>query len=201
MQSIGHFFQGLSGCHRWESYPECSVCIQTSITQELQRFYISGLFIHLQLFSLAPLCSHRMGRICHWCMHLWRCLCAHDLNIPAGKYYLADAGFPHCLKLLMPYQGVWYHLAEWGCANIRCVSSYYIPVYNTEAIQDHEIKKYHITYNIRVAELLCQGQSKEQKGLGFNLCVVPSLLDRCPRFRMGKWKEIKSELLLDEKVK
>jgi hypothetical protein len=43
----------------------------------------------------------------------------HDLEIPAGKYYLADAGYPLCPQLLVPYRNVCYHLAEWGRANIR----------------------------------------------------------------------------------
>jgi hypothetical protein len=42
-----------------------------------------------------------------------------DLNIPNGKYYLADAGFPGCAELLIPYRGVRYHLAEWGRAGVR----------------------------------------------------------------------------------
>jgi hypothetical protein len=37
-----------------------------------------------------------------------------DLTIPAGRYYLADAGFGACDALLVPYQGVCYHLAEWA---------------------------------------------------------------------------------------
>src|SRR5713226_8408900 len=32
-----------------------------------------------------------------------------DLPIPAGKYYLADAGFPIIPSLLISYQGVHYH--------------------------------------------------------------------------------------------
>jgi hypothetical protein len=40
-----------------------------------------------------------------------------DFNIPEGKYYLADAGFGSCDELLVPFQGVRYHLAEWGHAN------------------------------------------------------------------------------------
>jgi DDE superfamily endonuclease len=47
--------------------------------------------------------------------------CAYDLEIPAGKYYLADGGYPLCDKLLVPYRGVRYHLAEWGRANVRYV--------------------------------------------------------------------------------
>jgi hypothetical protein len=65
---------------------------------------------------------------------------AHDLHIPAGKYYIADAGFPHCPELLVPYRSIRYHLAEWGRANVRCVSNY-ILAYNAEIIQDHRIKK------------------------------------------------------------
>lgn len=38
----------------------------------------------------------------------------HDLFIPEGKYYLADAGFPICDSLLVPYRGKRYHLKEWG---------------------------------------------------------------------------------------
>ena len=43
-----------------------------------------------------------------------------DLHIPAGKYYLADAGFPICDALVIPKRGVRYHLAEWGRAQQRC---------------------------------------------------------------------------------
>ncbi|RXW11522.1 hypothetical protein EST38_g14334 [Candolleomyces aberdarensis] len=42
-----------------------------------------------------------------------------DFTIPPGKHYLADAGFPACDALLVPYRGVRYHLAEWGRAGIR----------------------------------------------------------------------------------
>jgi hypothetical protein len=44
---------------------------------------------------------------------------SYDLQIPAGKYYLADAGFPLCPQLLVPYRNVRYHLAEWGRVNVR----------------------------------------------------------------------------------
>ena len=43
----------------------------------------------------------------------------HDLAIPAGKYYLADAGFPACDELLVPYRNIRYHLVEWGRANLQ----------------------------------------------------------------------------------
>jgi hypothetical protein len=51
--------------------------------------------------------------------------CSQDLLIPNGKYYLADAGFPSCKQLLIPYRGPRYHLAEWGRASVRQVSSHY----------------------------------------------------------------------------
>ena len=46
---------------------------------------------------------------------------SNGLEIPEGKYYLADAGFPSCDQLLIPYRAVRYHLAEWGRANTRYV--------------------------------------------------------------------------------
>jgi hypothetical protein len=45
--------------------------------------------------------------------------CQKGLNVPAGKYLLADAGFPLCLELLIPFRNVRYHLAEWGSARLR----------------------------------------------------------------------------------
>ena len=41
-----------------------------------------------------------------------------DLPMLLGKYYLEDTGFPICETLLIPYQGVCYHLVEWGCARL-----------------------------------------------------------------------------------
>jgi hypothetical protein len=42
-----------------------------------------------------------------------------DFPVPAGKCYLADAGFGICDALLVPYRQVRYHLAEWARANKR----------------------------------------------------------------------------------
>jgi hypothetical protein len=42
-----------------------------------------------------------------------------DLARPEGKYYLADAGFPVCEELLVPYRGVRYHLSESGDPELR----------------------------------------------------------------------------------
>ena len=44
-----------------------------------------------------------------------------DLIVPLGYYLLAEAGFPHCKELLIPYQGKCYHLQEWGRANLKPV--------------------------------------------------------------------------------
>jgi hypothetical protein len=52
-----------------------------------------------------------------------------DLVIPEGKYYLADAGFPSCNQLLVPYRGVRYHLAEWGRAALRYVNLQYMRIH------------------------------------------------------------------------
>ena len=43
---------------------------------------------------------------------------AHQINfyIPKEKYYLANASFALLEALLIPYQNVCYHLAEWGRA-------------------------------------------------------------------------------------
>jgi DDE superfamily endonuclease len=44
-----------------------------------------------------------------------------DFGIRPGKFYLADAGFPACDTLLVPYRGVRYHLKEWGRVSRRSV--------------------------------------------------------------------------------
>ena len=41
-----------------------------------------------------------------------------DFAVRPSKYFLADAGFPACSALLVPYRGVWYHLKEWGQVNV-----------------------------------------------------------------------------------
>lgn len=39
------------------------------------------------------------------------------LSLDEGNFYLADAGFPLCNMLLIPYWGVRYHLKEWSQDN------------------------------------------------------------------------------------
>jgi len=42
-----------------------------------------------------------------------------SISQQVDRYYLADAGFPICDALIIPKQGVHYHLAEWGRAQQR----------------------------------------------------------------------------------
>ena len=50
--------------------------------------------------------------------HVYDDAIATDLQIPPGRYLLADAGYPLRQDLLVPFRGVQYHLAEWGCASV-----------------------------------------------------------------------------------
>lgn len=52
---------------------------------------------------------------------VWADALAKGFSVPAGFYYLADAGYPHCPELLVPFRGVRYHLQEWGAAGVRYV--------------------------------------------------------------------------------
>ena len=52
---------------------------------------------------------------------VWADALARGFSEPEGFYYLADAGFPHCKELLIPFPGVRYHLQEWGAAGVRYV--------------------------------------------------------------------------------
>ena len=49
---------------------------------------------------------------------MWHEAHSDDLAIPEGKYLLADAGFSLSGTLLVPYQGVRYHLKEWRQAEL-----------------------------------------------------------------------------------
>jgi hypothetical protein len=59
---------------------------------------------------------------------VWEDALSTDLTVPDGKYYLADAGYPSCKELLIPYRGVRYHLAEWGRANLRFLFLFFIQI-------------------------------------------------------------------------
>ena len=53
---------------------------------------------------------------------VWADALAKGFSVPEGFYYLADAGYPHCKELLVPFRGVWYHLQEWGAAGVQYVT-------------------------------------------------------------------------------
>ena len=48
----------------------------------------------------------------------------HSLAIPLGTYFLADAGFPTCAGLIIPFKRERYHLKEWARAPERFVMSF-----------------------------------------------------------------------------
>lgn len=48
-------------------------------------------------------------------------LAGGDFDIPDGKYYLGDGGYPGGRYILIPYREIRYHLAEWGQAKVRYV--------------------------------------------------------------------------------
>src|SRR5882724_9586980 len=50
----------------------------------------------------------------------------HDLVIPAGKYYLEDAGYPICDALMVPFRGVRYHLREWESSGLQYVNFFFL---------------------------------------------------------------------------
>jgi len=46
-----------------------------------------------------------------------KAISSFGLEIPRGKYYLADAGFAMVPGMLIPFRGVRYHLREWAQGN------------------------------------------------------------------------------------
>lgn len=54
---------------------------------------------------------------------VWADALMKGFSVPGGFYYLADAGYPHCEQLLVPFRSVRYHLQEWGAAGVRYVLS------------------------------------------------------------------------------
>ncbi|KAL8553738.1 hypothetical protein ACS0TY_002143 [Phlomoides rotata] len=49
----------------------------------------------------------------------------NGLNIPRGKYYLCDNGYPNCEGFLTPYKGVRYHLNEWTSRRPQTYQEYF----------------------------------------------------------------------------
>ena len=56
--------------------------------------------------------------------HVYDDALSRGFRVPYGKYLLDDLGYPSQPTLLVPYRGVRYHLAEWGCAGVRYGSSF-----------------------------------------------------------------------------
>lgn len=55
---------------------------------------------------------------------VWEAALDCGFDIPNGYYYLADSGYPGDPRLLLPYRGVRYHLAEWSRASEKYVTKY-----------------------------------------------------------------------------
>jgi hypothetical protein len=88
-----------------------------------------------------------------------------DLTIPVGKYFLADAGFPICEGLLIPYRGVCHHLQVWGGANLQYICILFllaIPCIITLIISPSDAEE---LFNLRYANDF----------LEFSKLVLPSL--------------------------
>ena len=53
---------------------------------------------------------------------VWEAALDCGFNIPNGYYYLADAGYPGDPRVMLPYRGIRYHLAEWSRASQKYVA-------------------------------------------------------------------------------
>jgi hypothetical protein len=79
-----------------------------------------------------------------------------NLTVPAGKYFLADAGFGGCDVLLVPYRGERYHLKEWGKVSLRSVYMYY-PNLILHAFTGQKIIKSYLIYDMHRLGMLLSG--------------------------------------------
>lgn len=52
---------------------------------------------------------------------VWADALEKGFSVPTGFYYLADAGYPHCKELIVPFRGVRYHLQDWDAVGVRYV--------------------------------------------------------------------------------
>ena len=107
MQSIGYFSRivwVLDGSHIHSAVPAFKWALHRNC-----KGFISHNCLFICKFSLWFLYAVTGWKESATDACIYEDACAHDLNIPAGKYYLADAGFPHCPELLVPYWGVQYH--------------------------------------------------------------------------------------------
>ena len=73
--------------------------------------------------------------------------CVHDLELPDGKYYLADAGYPICDALLVPFHGVRYHPGVGKLWFEVCLDYYFQTYYNPDLLDRPQ--NYKELYNLR----------------------------------------------------
>ena len=90
-----------------------------------QKGYISQNCLFACLFSLQFCYALTGWKDSATDVQLWDNAINDDLVVPKGKYYLADAGSAACDQFLLPYQGMCCHLAEWGCANLQYMASFF----------------------------------------------------------------------------
>ena len=72
---------------------------------------------HMWLRPQIHIHADRMGRLGNRCLCLWWCNCNRPSDT-TWKIPPADVGYPLRWDLLVPFRGVQYHLAEWGCASV-----------------------------------------------------------------------------------
>ena len=77
---------------------------------------------------------------------------SRNLYIPPGRYLLADAGYPLCPQLLVPYCGVWYHLAEWSRAHQRYINLCFSLISNV--LLGHKIRRNSLISTMHQHEML-----------------------------------------------
>jgi len=75
--------------------------------------------------------------------------CTTNFDIPAGQYYLANAGYANCDALLVPYRGVRYHLKEWGNATERYVLTTFSYVRSDPSPSGHKHTRNCLTTGMR----------------------------------------------------
>jgi len=88
----------------------------------------------------------------------------NDFAVHPGTYYLADAGFPACHALLVPYRRERYHLKEWGRAPQKYNYSFSSALHNSCLITDHKIPENSSTFVIHKHEMSLSAYSEWSKG-------------------------------------
>ena len=93
-------------CYQWNPYCVHSICRWKRCVPEPQRIYISNCLVCCDFeMNFTYVLSGWEGSMAN--VTLYHDAQMSDFAIPAGMYYLADAGFPSCLQLLLLYCGQW----------------------------------------------------------------------------------------------